>query len=60
MVKHMLDIKDNRSYFTHDNLAILEQHIIQLIAGYSADVSANLLRQDPVFQMVLTIKQLAS
>ncbi|WP_034300444.1 IS1380 family transposase, partial [Alkalibacterium sp. AK22] len=58
--KRLLHIKDNRSYFTHDNLGILEQLIMQLIAGYSADSSANLLRQDPVFQMVLGRKQLAS
>lgn len=58
--KSLLDIKDNRAYYTHDNLAILEQLIMQLIAGYSADSSANLLRHDPVFQMVLGRKQLAS
>lgn len=33
---------------------------MQLIAGYSADSSANLLRQDPVFQVVLGRKKLAS
>ena len=60
LAKSLLDIKDNRAYYTHDNLAILEQLIMQLIAGYSADSSANLLRQDPVFQMVLGRKQLAS
>ena len=58
LAKSLLDIKDNRAYYTHDNLAILEQLIMQLIAGYSADSSANLLRQDPVFQMVLGRKQL--
>ena len=42
---------DHRAYC--DNLAILEQLIMQLIAGYSADSSANLLRRDPVFQAVL-------
>lgn len=60
LAKSLLDIKDNRAYFTHDNLAILEQLIMQLIAGYSADSSANLLRQDPVFQAVLGKKELAS
>ena len=58
--KQWLHIKDKRVYFTHDNLAILEQLIMQLIAGYSADSSANLLRQDPVFQAVLGKKELAS
>lgn len=60
LAKRWLHIKDNRAYFTHDNLAILEQLIMQLIAGYSADSSANLLRQDPVFQVVLGRKKLAS
>ncbi|MDN6296099.1 MAG: IS1380 family transposase [Alkalibacterium sp.] len=60
LAKDLLHITDHRAYFTHDNIAILEQFIIQLIAGYSADSSANLLRQDPVFQMVLGKKPLAS
>ncbi|MFL2062106.1 transposase, partial [Marinilactibacillus psychrotolerans] len=60
VAKQWLHIKDKRVYFTHDNLAILEQLIMQLIAGYSADSSANLLRQDPVFQAVLGKKELAS
>jgi len=60
LAKRWLHITDNRAYFTHDNLAILEQLIMQLISGYSADSSANLLRQDPVFQVVLGKKQLAS
>lgn len=60
LAKQWLHITDHRAYFTHDNLAILEQLIMQLIAGYSADSSANLLRRDPVFQAVLGKKQLAS
>lgn len=32
LAKSLLDIKDNRAYYTHDNLAILEQLIMQLIA----------------------------
>ncbi len=32
---------------------------MQLIAGYSADSAANLLRQDPVFKAVLDRKELA-
>lgn len=50
LAKQWLHITDHRAYFTNHNLAILEQLIMQLIAGYSADSSANLLRQDPVFQ----------
>ncbi|HAZ1111357.1 TPA: IS1380-like element IS1678 family transposase, partial [Enterococcus faecium] len=55
-----IHIEDERAYFTHDNLSILEQFIMQLIAGYSADSAANLLRQDPVFKAVLDRKELAS
>ncbi|WP_353802363.1 transposase [Enterococcus avium] len=43
LAKQWLHITDHRAYFTHDNLAILEQLIMQLIAGYSADSSANRL-----------------
>src|SRR5699024_4011235 len=34
--KQHIHIEDERAYFTHDNLCILEQFIMQLIAGYSA------------------------
>lgn len=44
LAKHLLHINDNQAYFTHDNLAIFEQLIMQLIAGYSADLLANILR----------------
>lgn len=33
LAKSLLDIKDNRAYYTDDNLSILEQLIMQLIAG---------------------------
>lgn len=60
LAKHFLHIEDKRNYYTHDNVEILEQLILQLISGYSADSSANILRQDPVFQAILGKKQLAS
>jgi len=60
LTKQHIHIKDNRAYYTHDNLATFEQLIMQLIAGYSADYSANPLRQDPVFKAVLDRKDLAS
>lgn len=60
LAKQHIHIEDERAYFTHDNLSILEQFIMQLIAGYSADSAANLLRQDPVFKAVLDRKELAS
>ncbi len=60
LAKHFLHIEDKRNYYTHDNVEILEQLILQLISGYSPDSSANILRQDPVFQAILGKKQLAS
>ena len=38
----------------------MEQLIYQNIAGYSTDTSANLLKQDPVFQLVLDKSKIAS
>lgn len=60
LAKQLLHLKENRAYFVHDNLSIFEQLIMQLTAGYSTDSSANLLRHDPVFQVILGRNQLAS
>ena len=38
----------------------MEQLIYQNIAGYSTDSSANLLKQDPIFKVVLDKSSLAS
>jgi len=54
--KQYIHIKDSRAYYTHDNLAILDQFTKQLISGYSADTADNLLRRDPVFIAVLDKK----
>jgi len=58
--KEKVTFQDSRAYWQHDNHAILEQLIFQLFAGYSADSSANVLRQDPVFQSLLGERTLAS
>jgi len=58
--KEKVTFQDSRAYWQHDNHAILEQLIFQLIAGYSADSSANVLRQDPVFQILFGERSLAS
>lgn len=60
LAQNLLRIRDNRAYFTHDNVSILEQIIVQLIAGYSSDASANILRQEPVFKTILDKEALAS
>lgn len=60
LVKQKVAFQENRAYWSHENDAILEQLIFQLIAGYSTDASANLLRQDPIFQTILAEEELAS
>ena len=55
-----LTFRDNRSYWLHDNVSLLEQLLFQLIAGYSADSSANSLKEDPVFRLVLGKDGIAS
>ena len=58
--KQHLEIEDKRLYHTHDNFSLMEQLIYQNIAGYSTDSSANLLKQDPIFKVVLDKSNLAS
>lgn len=60
IARQKVQITDNRAYFRHENQTILEQLIFQLIAGYSTDSSADILRHDPVFQTLLEQKPLAS
>ena len=58
--KQHLEIEDKRLYHTHDNFSLMEQLIYQNIAGYSTDSSANLLKKDPIFKVVLDKSKLAS
>lgn len=53
LAQQLLHIRENRAYFRHENVSILEQLVFQLIAGYAADSSANVIRHDPVFQAIL-------
>ena len=53
-------MEDDRAYCTHEYTEILTQMIVQLIAGYSQDTSANRVRIDPIFQEGLEKNQLAS
>lgn len=46
-IKALVHIKDNRSNFTLDKLAVLKQLNMELIASYSEDSSAYILRQNP-------------
>ncbi|EPN9378939.1 IS1380 family transposase [Enterococcus lactis] len=60
LAAHFLTFQDNRSYWIHDNISLLEQLLFQLIGGYPADSSANSLKEDPVFQLVLEKEAIAS
>lgn len=46
--------KDNRLYWKHDNISLLEQLLFQMVAGYAADSSAKLLKEYSVFHLNLT------
>ena len=59
IAKH-LHLKDERSYWIHDNMALLRQKMYQLIAGYHEDDAADTLTHDPVFTRVLGKPALAS
>ncbi|CAI3260412.1 transposase [Enterococcus cecorum] len=37
-----LHFHDSRAYFTHSNISILEQVVLQLIVGYDTDSAANI------------------
>lgn len=60
LAHQVLTFNDKRNYWTHDNISLLEHFLFQLIAGYPADSSTNLLKEDPVFQLILNKKNLAS
>lgn len=60
LAEKKLQLPENRAYWQYENHTILEQLALQLIAGYAADSSANILRHDPVFQTILGKESLAS
>lgn len=60
ILRKNIQIQDDRLYYIHENESILEQIILQLIAGYPTDSSANILATDPIFQTVLNKTRLAS
>lgn len=53
LTNQFLHLHDTRSYFKHSNTSILEQMILQLIAGYDTDSAANISRNDPIWQLLL-------
>ena len=58
--KEFVSFNENRRYWTHDNHKILKQMVLQLIAGYKADSSADILQHDPVLQTLVSEESMAS
>lgn len=53
LIKQHITFKENRRYWTHTNQKILKQMVLQLIAGYKADSSADILRHDPMLKIII-------
>ena len=60
LIKQLITFKENRRYWTHTNQKILKQMVLQLIAGYKADSSADILRHDPMLKTLSLEGALAS
>ena len=52
--KDIVSFNEDRRYWLHDNHKILKQLLFQIIAGYKADISADILQHDPVLQALST------
>ena len=60
LIKQLITFKENRRYWTHTNQKSLKQMVLQLITGYKANYSADILRHDPVLQTLSLEDALAS
>lgn len=60
LINQYLWLHDTRACFKHSNTSILEQMILQLTAGYDTDSAANILSNDPIWQLLLEKENLAS
>ncbi len=60
LAQQFVQFNDQRHYYRHDNVSLLEQIILQLIAGYNTDLAANQLSADPIFKLLLAKPSLAS
>ncbi len=60
LINQYLHLHDTRAYFKHSNTSILKQRILQLTAGYDTDSTANILSNDPIWQLLLEKEYLAS
>lgn len=59
LINQYLHLHDTRAYFKHSNTSIFEQIILQLTAGYDTDSAANILSNDPIWQLLLEKEHLA-
>jgi hypothetical protein len=60
LLKRSLNVEDHRRAPAHTYLKILEQVILQIIAGYKYDVAANRLQHAPLFKILLDQSNVAS
>ena len=58
--KDFVSFNENRLYWRHGNHKILKQMVLQLIVGYKADSSADILRHDPVLRTLSAEESLVS
>ena len=54
------DFNDHRKFCRYSNDRLIEQLVLQMIAGYDADSAAHSLQRDPVFSLLLDQPTLAS
>ena len=60
LAHRLLHVNDQRQYYRHHNSSILQQLILQLIAGYRNDSAATVLMEEPLFKLLLDKPFLAS
>ena len=58
--KDVVSFNEDRRYWLHDNHKILKQLLFQIIAGYKADLSVDILQYDPLLQTLSTDEVWAS
>ena len=53
LVAQLVTFDDQQHCYHHSNTKLLNLVILQLIAGYEADLAAKNLRNDPIFKLLL-------
>ncbi|GEN94179.1 transposase DDE domain protein [Pediococcus ethanolidurans] len=60
LAQELVSFKDQRHYYQHSNISLMEQLLLQKIAGYATDNVATSLCFDPIFKLLLDKTTLAS